>query len=240
MKVSLSPGIPWSAWTKHICLAARKKMTGHQSWKGHRFLCVFFCVFLFFKTCKINMGTHVHLCIYDRFEEGWAYRAQFPTLTSSKTPLSTSISFTFWIWNYLLFEIHEYKALSTEVVGFHPLYKSIESFLKWNDVCAYLFFSRQTMIKSLLGCQRDMITHFKERKKVKSLSHVWLFATTWTVTHQTPPSMGFSRQQYWSGFPFSSPGDLPNPGLEIRSPTLQADAFTVWATRDKPSTSKRA
>ena len=116
----------------------------------------------------------------------------------------------------------------------------LESFLKWNDVCAYLFFSRQTMIKSLLGCQRDMITHFKERKKVKSLSHVWLFATPWTVTHQTPPSMGFSRQQYWSGFPFSSPGDLPNPGLETRSPTLQADAFTVWATRDKPSTSKRA
>lgn len=102
MKLSLSPGIPWSAWTKHICLAARKKMTGHQSWKGHRFL----CVFLFFETCKINMGTHVHLCIYDRCEEGWAYTAQSSTLTSSKTPLSTSISFTFWIWNNLLFEIH--------------------------------------------------------------------------------------------------------------------------------------
>ena len=47
-----------------------------------------------------------------------------------------------------------------------------------------------------------MITHFKERKKVKLLSRVQLFAIPWTVTHQAPPSMGFSRQQYWSGLPF--------------------------------------
>ena len=48
----------------------------------------------------------------------------------------------------------------------------------------------------------------------------------WTVAHQVPPSMGFSRQEYWSGLPFPSPGDLPNPGIEPRSPTLQADALT--------------
>ena len=42
--------------------------------------------------------------------------------------------------------------------------------------------------------------------------------------HQAPPSMGFSRQEYWSGLPFPSPGDLPQPGIEPRSPTLQADA----------------
>ena len=41
--------------------------------------------------------------------------------------------------------------------------------------------------------------------KVKSLSRVWLFATPWTVAHQAPPSMGFSRQEYWSGVPFPSP-----------------------------------
>ena len=62
--------------------------------------------------------------------------------------------------------------------------------------------------------------------KVKSLSHVWLFATPWTVAHQAPPSMGFSRQEYWSGFPFPSPGDLPDPGIEPRSPALQANALT--------------
>ena len=61
---------------------------------------------------------------------------------------------------------------------------------------------------------------------VKSLSHVRLFATLWTVAHQAPPSMGFSRQEHWSGLPFPSPGDLPDPGIEHRSPALQADALT--------------
>ena len=65
----------------------------------------------------------------------------------------------------------------------------------------------------------------RERKKVKSLSHVWLFATLWTVAYQSPPSMGFSRQEYWSGLPFPSPGDLPNSGIEPRSPALQADTL---------------
>ena len=64
------------------------------------------------------------------------------------------------------------------------------------------------------------------RKKVKSLSRVQLFATPWTVAHQASPSMGFSRQEYWSGLPFPSPGDLPDPGIELRSPALEADALT--------------
>ena len=51
-------------------------------------------------------------------------------------------------------------------------------------------------------------------------------ATPWTVVHQAPPSIGFSRQEYWSGLPFPSPGDLPYPGIEPRSPALQADALT--------------
>ena len=63
--------------------------------------------------------------------------------------------------------------------------------------------------------------------KVKSLSRVQLFATPWTVTHQAPLSMGFFRQQYWSGLSFPSPGDLPDPGIEPRSSTLQADTFTI-------------
>ena len=62
--------------------------------------------------------------------------------------------------------------------------------------------------------------------EVKSLSRVWLFATLWTVAHQAPLSMGFSRHGYWSGLPFPSPGDRPNPGIEPRSPTLQADTLT--------------
>ena len=60
---------------------------------------------------------------------------------------------------------------------------------------------------------------------MKSLSCVQLFATPWTVAYQAPPSMGFSRQEYWSGLPFPSPEDLPDPGIEPRSPTLQADSL---------------
>ena len=61
---------------------------------------------------------------------------------------------------------------------------------------------------------------------MKSLSRVQLFVTPWTVAYQAPLSMGFSRQEYWNGLPFPSPGDLTNPGIEPRSPTLEADALT--------------
>ena len=61
--------------------------------------------------------------------------------------------------------------------------------------------------------------------KVKSLSLVRLFVTPWTVAYQAPPSVGFSRQEYWSGLPLPSPGDLPHPGIEPRSPAFQADAL---------------
>ena len=60
---------------------------------------------------------------------------------------------------------------------------------------------------------------------MKSLSHVRLFATPWTVAYQAPPSMGFSSQEYWSGLPFPSPGDLPKLRIEPRSPALQADSY---------------
>ena len=62
--------------------------------------------------------------------------------------------------------------------------------------------------------------------EVKSLSRVWLFATLWTVAHQAPLSMGFSRQNTGVGCHFLLQGNLPNPGIEPRSPTLQADALT--------------
>ena len=61
--------------------------------------------------------------------------------------------------------------------------------------------------------------------EVKLLSRVQLFATPWTVAQQALPSMEFSRQEYWSGLPFPSPGDLPDPGIEPGSPALGADAL---------------
>ena len=66
---------------------------------------------------------------------------------------------------------------------------------------------------------------WKKWKKVELFSHVWPFETPQTVAYQAPPSMGFSRQECWNGLPFPSPGDLPDPGIERRSPALQADAL---------------
>ena len=61
--------------------------------------------------------------------------------------------------------------------------------------------------------------------KVKSLSRVQLFVTPQIVVYLAPPSKGFSRQECWSGLPFPSPGDLPEPGIEPGSPAWQADAL---------------
>ena len=71
---------------------------------------------------------------------------------------------------------------------------------------------------------------------VQSFSHVWLFVTSWTVAHQAPLSMEFYRQEYWSGLPFLSPGDLPSPGIEppsLASPALAGRFFTTSAISSK-------
>ena len=67
----------------------------------------------------------------------------------------------------------------------------------------------------------------KPTQQVKLLSRVRLFVTPWTVAYQAPPSIEFSRQVYWSGLPFPSPGDLPDPGIEPWSPALQGRCFTL-------------
>ena len=68
---------------------------------------------------------------------------------------------------------------------------------------------------------------------VQSQDCVRLFATPWTVAHQTPLSMGFSRPEYWSGLPFPPPGDLPDPGIEPGSPSLQVVSLPA-EPRGKP------
>ena len=70
--------------------------------------------------------------------------------------------------------------------------------------------------------QSDKVIHISS---VQLLSCARLFVTPWTAVHQAPLSMRFSRQGYWSGLPFSSSGDLPNPGIEPGSPVLQADSL---------------
>ena len=74
-------------------------------------------------------------------------------------------------------------------------------------------------------CSRLDHIKFSHMSEMKSFSHVQLFATPWTVAYQTPPSLGFSRQEYWSVLPFLPPGDPPNPGIKLRSLALQADAL---------------
>ena len=72
-------------------------------------------------------------------------------------------------------------------------------------------------------------------------SHVQLFVTIWTIAHQVPLSVGFSRQEYWSRLPFASPGDLPDPGIEPAPPALVDGVFTTSATWEAPKTNyKRA
>ena len=73
-------------------------------------------------------------------------------------------------------------------------------------------------------CVQPHTSQVSLNKKSESVSCFSLFATPWTVAHQTPPSMEFSRQEYWGGLPFPSPGNLPDPGIEPRSPVLQADS----------------
>ena len=92
--------------------------------------------------------------------------------------------------------------------------------------------------------QSGVFNKFRMDALLCSLSCVQLFVTPWTVAYEAPPSIGFSRQEYWSGLPFPSPENLPNRGIEPRSPTLQADALpspgkvnpreTRRATRETP------
>ena len=105
-----------------------------------------------------------------------------------------------------------------------------------------------TSLKFCIKLQYSITFTQYVKVKVKSLSRVWLFATPWTIAYQASPSMGFSRQEYWSGLPFPSPGDLPHPGkntgvgycflLQGIFPTqvsrVGGRRFNLWATREAP------
>ena len=85
---------------------------------------------------------------------------------------------------------------------------------------------------SNLGQSKKWNYQYLLKKKVKLFSRVWLFVTLCTVAYQATPSMGFSKQEYWSGLPFPSPGYLPDPGIEPRSTHIVGRCFTIWATSD--------
>ena len=89
----------------------------------------------------------------------------------------------------------------------------------WEAIRTYRKKQIRLWCKTLLNC--------KVKVKVKSLSRVQLFSTPWTVAHQTPLPMEFSRQEYWSGLPFPILGDLPDPGIEPASLYWQADSLPL-------------
>ena len=116
------------------------------------------------------------------------------------------------IWSsyylFFLFCFLERKVGSHENVG-RPC---SEGLFSWECICS--------PITSL-----QVPAYVMTRSEVKSLSRAWLFVTPWTVAYQVPLAMGCSRQEYWSGLPSPSPGDLPDPGIEPESPMLQVNSL---------------
>ena len=112
---------------------------------------------------------------------------------------------------------------STYYDVWHKVMLSIMFFMWKNEMGVHIFYLLNISLDYCHICCLPI--NESEKVKVKSLSRVRLFATPWTVTYQAPPTMGFPRQECWSGLPSPSPGDLSDPGIEPGSPALQADAL---------------
>ena len=130
----------------------------------------------------------------------------------------------YWSFSFNISPSNEHPGLSSLMMDWLDLL-AVQGTLK-----RLLQNESQTIKEMAIGTYISIIT-LNVKVKVKSLSRVQLFATPWTIVYQASPSMGFSRQEYWSGLPFPSPGDLPDPRVEPGSPALEADALTSWATR---------
>ena len=105
------------------------------------------------------------------------------------------------------------------------------SILMWSYCSIFQYHSWDTDMNCLISIYHSLWTLRKCIKViclyVQSLSHIWLFVTSWTVAHQIPLSIGLSRQKYCSGLPFLPPEDLPDPGIELTSPSLGGIFFTT-------------
>ena len=109
---------------------------------------------------------------------------------------------------------HFFQVYSAAIKFLHP-WMEFCSFFGYNIVSLWVTNSSLSLEKFLVYLfVHEQTNYIYVYVKVKWLSRVWLFATPWAVAYQVPPSTGFSRQEYWSGLPFPSPGDLANPGIE--------------------------
>ena len=130
----------------------------------------------------------------------------------------------------ILYSHNLYKIFENTILGpiFFQQYThfSDTNIIIYNNISTTSYLCSDFLIQILCFHLPDEHLRITWKKvKVKSLSHVWLFVTPWTVAYQAPRFMGFSRQEYWSRLPFPSPGDLPNPGIKPGSPALQTDAL---------------
>ena len=117
------------------------------------------------------------------------------------------------IWKYLISKTLYYKYAVNGVRGGCEERRWIR-----NSLMKYHWFPKQISFLLILAYT---LVH------AQSLGCVWLFATLWTTAHQTPLSVGFLRQEYWSVLPFPSPGNLPEPGMEPSSPALAGGFYTT-------------
>ena len=144
------------------------------------------------------------------------------------TEISGSENFclkSYWGAQMRDFELGKFKDLLLLLT--HPLSfielnhrNSIYKFLQFGYPECYVFLcskNQRLLGGELILTQTIISIMYEKSESVKSLSCVWLFVTSWTVAHQAPLSMGFSRQEYWSGLLYPPPGDLPDPGIEPRS-----------------------
>ena len=124
-----------------------------------------------------------------------------------------------WLSNYLIFR-KPFWLIYSQLLLTYYLYWLLLSNDIWGlpllSFCVLFLLTTNYLTFSL----NQSYLYSQKKKKVKLLSRVWLFATPWTVPYHAPPSMGFSRQECWSGVPFPSPEDLPNPGIKPGSPSL--------------------
>ena len=119
------------------------------------------------------------------------------------------------------------KSVPPEEPGFHQLVRRSVSAETSNPAlqCSPVVLGLLVMMEMFITVIVIMISALYGHCVLSCFCHVQLFATPWIVAHRAPLSMEFCRQEHWSGLPFPSPGDLPNSGIELRSPILQADSL---------------
>ena len=129
----------------------------------------------------------------------------------------------FPVLHYLLEFAHTHIHWVDDIIQpSHPL----SHILSLTIICRTLFHVSVQERKNERKLSNDMIS-VKMSAVLSHFSHVWLFVTPWTIADQTLLSVGFSRQEYWNGLPFPSPGDLPDRGIKPTSPALAGGFFTT-------------